>query len=382
LAESPQKQQTPFFELIGEAPDNRFQIAFPAIESGAIWASNQLNYWQRLQQEAGELARTHGITNLSPCQAEISRYTALNSHFNRALESPTPDYVAACKNALGDLRRAAQDKKLLIEGTPLADRIISLQKTDPVGFLFALGLGSEQGPTLIVKNENGGSNLSLSTLFTAYMTRFPPLLEHIDGYSQYLRTERDLWSGERRKATEEMASLHSGFDGVKGLEATYRTKLQVETPVTYWRSKARWHTVGATLSFAFFVVAVVGFLYAFEQWGREIIPQAISAMNVNGGTALPYFALITVPALAGFWVLRLISRLYIVNLQRRSDAAERATMVETYVALSADEKRKPTPEERLLILQALFRPGPGDAADSSPQENILDSIAKLQSGKT
>ena len=86
---------------------------------------------------------------------------------------------------------------------------------------------------------------------------------------------------------------------------------------------------------------------------------------------------ITVPALGYFWVLRLVSRIFVSNLASMSDAAERSIMISTFLALLADKNEPVKTEERLLILQAIFRRGPGMPGDDAPPPNLLELLTRL-----
>jgi hypothetical protein len=88
-------------------------------------------------------------------------------------------------------------------------------------------------------------------------------------------------------------------------------------------------------------------------------------------------ALVTVPALAAFWLLRAVSRLFVQQTQRMGDAFERNTMVKTYLALLTEPNHKVEAAERLVILQALFRPGPDDPPDSEGSAGMLDALNNI-----
>jgi hypothetical protein len=73
----------------------------------------------------------------------------------------------------------------------------------------------------------------------------------------------------------------------------------------------------------------------------------------------------------GFWILRVVSRLFHMNVVATADAGERVTMVKTYLALF-DEK-KLSEADRILVLQALFRPT-SQTPDESPPPNWFDVL--------
>jgi hypothetical protein len=54
------------------------------------------------------------------------------------------------------------------------------------------------------------------------------------------------------------------------------------------------------------------------------------------------------------WVVRILVRLLLSNIHLLTDARERVTMVQTYLALLRRGKIKD--DERMFILQTLFRP--------------------------
>ena len=75
-------------------------------------------------------------------------------------------------------------------------------------------------------------------------------------------------------------------------------------------------------------------------------------------------AVLSVPALTGLWILRHIARLFVTNLESSTDATMRQTMAATFLALTKEGKGSVSKEERLMVLQALFRrPVPNKADD-------------------
>ena len=82
----------------------------------------------------------------------------------------------------------------------------------------------------------------------------------------------------------------------------------------------------------------------------------------------------------GIWATRLSSKIYISNLHLNTDAEERVTMIQTYLALLRDGSG-PKDEERQLILQTLFRPSAtGYIKDDGPSSfiDIANSMLNRQ----
>ncbi|HEX3365474.1 DUF6161 domain-containing protein [Phenylobacterium sp.] len=80
-----------------------------------------------------------------------------------------------------------------------------------------------------------------------------------------------------------------------------------------------------------------------------------------------------------FWIGRLISRTYVSQAHLAIDAAERATMVQTYLALTNENKI--TDAERILVLAALFRSSEDGLVrdDAAPEFSLAGLAAKLGS---
>ena len=67
-------------------------------------------------------------------------------------------------------------------------------------------------------------------------------------------------------------------------------------------------------------------------------------------------ALVSIPALTALWGLKHIARLFVTNIERSADARLRETMTTTFLALTKGGAATVDRHERLLILEALFRP--------------------------
>ncbi len=115
---------------------------------------------------------------------------------------------------------------------------------------------------------------------------------------------------------------------------------------------------------------VIGIGVVWWQGGSivDILPK-----DTEGNIGLGAIVLVTLPGLAFFWFLRLISRIFVTNLHNMADAGLRATMVSTFLALMKDETNPVSPDERLLVLQALFRPA-GESGDDAAPTNLMEKI--------
>ena len=90
-------------------------------------------------------------------------------------------------------------------------------------------------------------------------------------------------------------------------------------------------------------------------------------------------ALVSVPALTALWILRHVARLFVTNLERSSDAKFRATMATTFLALTKEDATEVSAEERLLVLEALFRSPAPDPADDGHWGGLAELLTRRKS---
>ena len=67
------------------------------------------------------------------------------------------------------------------------------------------------------------------------------------------------------------------------------------------------------------------------------------------------FSVLVLVGVLGIWVVRLVIRMWLSHAHLATDADERVTMVQTYLALLEDGKMTKD-EDRALVLTPLFRP--------------------------
>ncbi|MFC4270287.1 hypothetical protein GQF03_00870 [Sneathiella chungangensis] len=184
---------------------------------------------------------------------------------------------------------------------------------------------------------------------------------------------------EKNKIIEKFSNFYkTATEQVQTLEDTYHKKLQLEAPATYWSSRKTNQRWAAALFAVIFIACILGALGLAYKYVDEIF--AHIPRNNNGDIGLASIVVVSIPAAAIAWGLRVFAKLFIHNLNLASDAAQRQTMVATYLALANDEKANLGNDERILILNALFRPTDADKNHDAPPPNLLD-IAKSASGK-
>ncbi|MCG7939492.1 MAG: DUF6161 domain-containing protein [Candidatus Thiodiazotropha lotti] len=176
---------------------------------------------------------------------------------------------------------------------------------------------------------------------------------------------------EKNKQIEDFDKIiNNSSQKLSDIEQTYDNKLATAASVNYWKKKKSHHQT---------VMFVMGFITLFFSLGtgalfvyiaHELLKESIS--NVPLWKLGVVFAISTF----GIWLTRLTSKIFISNLHLRTDADERTTMIQTYLALLR-EGTGPKDDERQLILQTLFRPSNSGFIKEDGNAGFQESIAKL-----
>ncbi|MCA6101214.1 hypothetical protein J6525_22780 [Bradyrhizobium sp. WSM 4400] len=141
-----------------------------------------------------------------------------------------------------------------------------------------------------------------------------------------------------------------------------------------WQNRARWHRGIAGAALAVFFVAVA----ALVGYCAMHMDQIVAALPRDKDQHVEYvsIALLAIPALAVGWCLKILARLVHTNSVLGDDSRQRQAMTRTYLALVADSSSQVTTEDRLVMLNAIFRPLPGSQSDEVAPPTILDLINK------
>ncbi|AZO77506.1 hypothetical protein B5U98_22835 [Bosea sp. Tri-39] len=181
---------------------------------------------------------------------------------------------------------------------------------------------------------------------------------------------------------EQLASDFTAFkvdktEEINAAREAFEEGLRLRAAFDLWRSKAMWHGVRFWIGLTLFVGGVIAAISSIVRYGKEFL--AILPMKNEEPT---YLAILIVVICAGGygWVLRFFARYASDNLALGADAAQRRTMVHTYLALAADKDIKVEPSDRSMMLAAAFRPLPGQSTDDINVPTIVEVVQKAVGG--
>ena len=157
-------------------------------------------------------------------------------------------------------------------------------------------------------------------------------------------------------------------------ETTFKEDIALQSSVAYWTKKRKHHQKVmwwmATFTVISAAVTALGFIWA----ANEHLDVTIDEVK------LAQIGVMLAISTLGVWLTRLAAKIFISNLHLRTDADERVTMIQTYLAFLAEGKG-PKDDERQLILQTLFRSSTtGFIKDDGPT-TPLETLATKATGK-
>ncbi|MBN2718813.1 MAG: hypothetical protein JXX14_23405 [Deltaproteobacteria bacterium] len=165
------------------------------------------------------------------------------------------------------------------------------------------------------------------------------------------------------------------------LEELYNKQLALQAPVEYWRRKKTSHAKwmwGTGIATAVIAIAV---LLAFLHYcGTAYDAKGVTDRFVFANLSLKNVGMLIVISTFGIWFVRLGSKMFVSNLHLRTDAIERETMVQTYLALLKEDDGM-SEDARNLMLQSIFRPATSGMVKDEGPINIIEMAGHAVSKK-
>ena len=160
---------------------------------------------------------------------------------------------------------------------------------------------------------------------------------------------------------------------LKSMEDKFLKDMALRGPVAYWDLRAR---SGKRIAWGWlvgFVVAALAIFGLVIQFGPGLLTLLKDKNEQISLAAVPLLLAALIPLL---WVLRHMARMFADNIADARDAAQRAALTSTYLALSTQEEVDFSKEERAIITQALFRPSPAQPTEDGVPLPLLELLKR------
>jgi hypothetical protein len=372
---------------------------FNSIKELEDWFAQERQFWSTLL--AAGARTSEGNRCLQPLQRFLGN---VNENLNQARSSansaqqakrefdPTPHITSLKANIANFFDR----ERVIPSHTPRAKFLMRLAETQsPEVAVFAYGFFIETPVPYSLPNALKGA-LAASYYDSGFTERALDEKQALDelrasweknfqAFRNDLQRETEQHQKLNAEATESLDSQKRDFSELikketnawAALHKTYDEQLSLYKPVQYWTKKAVTHR---WLAWAFGIVAILvgvgvfGLLYELIQ--LTVRPTAGTQDLPNWHPEYWRIAVLVAAGLFSVWVVRIFVRLFLSNVHLLTDARERATMVQTYLALMRKGGLKE--EDRQIILKALFRPtATGVVKDDAMPLTMLEALTKL-----
>ncbi len=162
---------------------------------------------------------------------------------------------------------------------------------------------------------------------------------------------------------------------IANMEKTFKEAIALRAPVTYWKEKQESHRHGMQKAgwFTFGCGLIsLGLIICLAVWLLQ---------DTATNTPLWKIGIVFATSTFTIWLTQLSAKIFMSNLHLNSDAHERTTMIQTYLALLSEDKG-PSSEERQLMLQTLFRPSASGFVKDSGPHGFYEALSNMMSKST
>lgn len=378
---------------------------FQTVEDVERWIASEEKFWTSVDHSRLE-PRLKKLWE-EQCRFYLNARSSLAA-VTSALTSPKANEAEEAANHLQHHLSNAGNGNLITSTHKYFPAVVSLSKQDPSLGAIAIAAARQDADTRL--GELGHPPLPVSQIIRAILAcvdlertdaSFTPLREQLaSSISENERLVRDLRmqleqhcsdiEARYSDADQDLSRRRGDWDDSKkqfqneweDLKRVYDEKLALLAPTQYWSDRAKAHknlAVGFAVAFALAIVVAVGVFF----WLGA--PHLSSLAKQSGVSPLLALIPIAVPAFAGIWTLRMISRFLSENVQMMRDARERETMVKTFLALMRDDqagKALVKDDDRILILHSLFRPSAIASVDDAPPVHWFDILSSKTASKS
>jgi flagellar biosynthesis regulator FlaF len=192
---------------------------------------------------------------------------------------------------------------------------------------------------------------------------------------------------QEKEISELAGSVATSKENVQSFADALREELKTSTTKELWKNRGDASMRSFRLSaviIAIMMAAPLISLICFGQGFADAFIKLANAPFTNLGAdptpaqltaaTLSRLILISAPIALYFWAIKLIVRYNSRSLMLMDDARQRHTTMDTYFHLI--EKNGATPEERGLMLNALFRPVPGQGPENVEPPSFMELVKK------
>lgn len=362
-------------------------LAPTSVDDLLMWVQTEVLAWQWLSQ-----VRNQSLTNLKVAlEWALKPLTQADSAIRTVIASIGKSSDKTIEVHLHKIQSFLQDafvrRCLPHTASPLGNRLANLNSDPAVALGYTFGVVASEHQQLITQGD--------ANVWRGFLMGLQDRYGVITDVDARLTNEKEALSDLRTKAEEAITQrglaaddLHRRYEALvagivetdaqqkqdfqallssvnekhekaqdtyesdmNDLRRAFKEAMALRGPVNYWRRKARKHRVQAKRQM----------VQSFKSLGGLAIGLGLTAIwafwkvNDKGVPDAWKISVLILMSVLGIWAVRLVIRMWLSSAHLATDAEERVTMVQTYLALIEDGKMTKD-EDRALVLTPLFRP--------------------------
>ena len=379
-------KESPLIDLF--VPNGGGRITIYLVDGIPVWVNTEEETWQALINKtsssfSGNSPITSTVTAINNEMRQV--FDALRTRAHHVVGDPRPPLIDEFYRELE--RRYTLPYRKPLSNSVIYQHLCRLSETAPsqavgaIALVWHVPISSEMlflsisgALRLLLADEHGKDpegwrNALVSVIDDAHQ-KTVELESQFRGVAKQfndLATKQGQFMADRLK--EWQGHLAQCNTDKQKIESLYRNDLATRAAVTYWQDRERSRKRDRVLSLIATIVFMSLTLGAAVFW--PLMTQRLglptpAPISTDGKTLAPLTEILqflaggrVLAVVLGIWCIRLCVRNYLAALHQGADAAERAVMVQTYLALLRDEEVAKNPEltKPMLpaMLQAIFR---------------------------
>lgn len=185
----------------------------------------------------------------------------------------------------------------------------------------------------------------------------------------------DLINNKTRKIASEMSAFENRISNeIDNAKKIASEQLKLLKSFSYWKAKYRIHSDKEKSSLCSLMIVSFGLFF--------LVPLTIYLIkdklpHDTGKFIDPLSIAIGVILALSFWIIRIMSKMWLSHSHLKNDAHERMVMTQTYLALSNEQGMDK--DQRALFLTSVFKPvQDGIVKDDGPISPLVELIAEIK----
>ncbi|PCJ15471.1 MAG: hypothetical protein COB02_18010 [Candidatus Cloacimonadota bacterium] len=158
---------------------------------------------------------------------------------------------------------------------------------------------------------------------------------------------------------------------LEDLTEVYNEKLSLQSSVRYWKNQTKRYNLSCWIYGICSIISAILTVFLFWYFSSKYLNVTFSKLVIW------HLSIVIASSLFCIWITKTLVHMYTSNDYLKTDANERVTMINTYLALLRSKTDAIDKEHKTIILNTLFRPSTGAMLKEDNPATTIEAITKL-----